>query len=133
MGTDLIWKKYTKIREILQDQNQYFKTTTYLSTLEVIIKEIDLNNNAEIKFRIQKFIEKIKKLKKFHIYEFQEINNKMYFTIDKENSEKFDQLINEYMSSQQFKNEGIIQYHSNPLSFNEILNLFEKKKMHLQN
>jgi len=70
MGTDLIWKKYTKIKEILQDQNQYFKTTTYLSTLEVIIKEIDLNNNAEIKFRIQKFIEKIRKLKIFHIYDF---------------------------------------------------------------
>ena len=53
MGTDLIRKKYNKIKEILQDQNQYFMTITCLSNLEVIIKEIDLNNNAEIKFRIK--------------------------------------------------------------------------------
>jgi len=53
MGTDLILKKYKKIKEILQDQNQYFMTITYLSDLEVIIREIDLNNNAEIKFRIK--------------------------------------------------------------------------------
>ena len=51
----------------------------------------------------------------------------MYFTIDKENSEKFAQLINEYMSFQQFNNEGIIQYYSIPLGFNKIFNLFEKK------
>ena len=116
-----IWNKYKMIKEINSNSN----IKTYLTRIEPIIKEIIPKNKNEYYLIIERLI----KLKEeLHIYEIIEENERIYLVIDN-NSEllsKIDKLI--LSNELNIMKEGIIQGHGNPITKEEILNLFKMEK-----
>ena len=115
-----IWDKYKLIKEINNNSN----IKTYITRIEPIIKEIIPKNNDEY-FLFKERIERIKEIIK--IYDIIEENDKIYVVIENEKEEilKFDKLI---MDECNIEKEGILEGHGNPVSKNEILELFEMEK-----
>ena len=118
--TSIIWNKYKVIKEI--DKNLNIKT--YLTRIEPIIKEIIPKNNNEY-FQIKERLESLKNIIK--IYDIIEEDDKLYIVIEneKEGLLKFDKLIKDEFNVEK---EGILEGHGNPVTKNEILNLFEMEK-----
>ena len=116
-----IWNKYKMIKELQSNEN----IKTYLTRIEPIIKEIIPKNKNEYYLIIERLI----KLKEeLHIYEIIEENGRIYLVIDN-NSEllsKIDKLI--LSNELNIMKEGIIQGHGNPITKEEILNLFKMEK-----
>ena len=116
-----IWNKYKKIKEINKNEN----INTYLTRIEPIIKEIIINNENEY-YIIKERIVKIKNIIK--IYDIIEEKDKIYIVI--ENNEEIIMKIDKMILSEELdiKKEGMLKGHGNPVSKNEIINLFEMEK-----
>ena len=116
-----IWNKYKKVKEIDSQSN----IKTYLAILEPIVKEITPKNKDDC-FMI---IERLEKLKEeYNIYEIIEENEKIYIVLEN-NAEilsKIDKLI--LSDELNVKKEGIMQGHGNPITKEEIMNLFKLDK-----
>ena len=116
-----IWNKYKMIKELQSNEN----IKTYLTRIEPIIKEIIPKNKNEYYLIIERLI----KLKEeLHIYEIIEENERIYIVIDNNNEllSKIDKLI--LSNELNIMKEGIIQGHGNPITKEEILNLFKMEK-----
>ena len=113
-----IWNKY-KITKILK-LGQNIKT--YLANFEPIIKEI-IPKDAENKFQIYEYFDKLKE--ELKIYEIIEENDKIYLIVmhDEKINKRIDDIIllNEYS----IKKECILEEHGEPVTKEEILNLFK--------
>ena len=116
-----IWNKYKVIKEI----NKNSDINTYLTRIEPIIKEIIIKNENEYN-KIKERLERIKKIIK--IYDIIEEKDRIYIVID--NNEEIMMKIDKMILSEEVEivKEGIIKGHGNPVSKNEIKNLFEKEK-----
>ena len=108
--------------EILKEINTNSGIKTYLTRIEPIVKEIipkDINEYVIIKEKI----EKIKNIIK--IYEIIEEKDKLYIVMDNNNklADQFDELM---MSDElDFKKEAILKGHGNPITKEEIIDLFK--------
>ena len=114
-----IWNKYKVIKEIDSKLN----IKTYLTRLEVIVKEIICKDDYNI------IIEKLENLKEeLNIYEIIEENEKIYVVV--ENNEEILSKIDKLILSDNLdvKKEGLIQGHGNPITKEEIMNLFQFEK-----
>ena len=116
-----IWNKYTLIKEINSNSN----IKTYLAKLEPIIKEIipkDENDYYIINERLEKIKEQL------NIYEIIKENERIYIVLD--NNEEVISRIDKLILSDELdvKKEGIIQGHGNPITKDEIMNLFNMDK-----
>ena len=116
-----IWNKYKILKEIKTNSN----IKTYLTRMEPIVKEIIPKNKIESEI----IFENLKELRdRIKIYDIIEENDKLYIIIDnnEEAISEFDKLI----TSEEFKikKEYILKGHVNPISKNEILDLFKMEK-----
>ena len=107
--------------EILKEINTNSGIKTYLTRIKPIVKEIipkDINEYVIIK-------EKIEKIKNIKIYEIIEEKDKLYVVMDNNNkvTDQFDELM---MSDElDFKKEAILKGHGNPITKEEIIDLFK--------
>ena len=116
-----IWNKYNIVKEI----NSNSKIKTYLTKIEPIVKEITPKDEDEYYI----IIERLEKLKQqFNIYEIIKENEKIYIVL--ENNDEVLSKIDELILSDELdvKKEGIIQGHGNPITKEEIFNLFNMDK-----
>ena len=116
-----IWNKYKIIKEIDSKSN----IKTYLTRIEPIIKEIKPKDKDDY----YKIIERLDKLKEeLNIYEIIEENEKIYIVI--ENNEEILLKIDKLIISDELniEKESIIQGHGNPITKEEIFNLFKLEK-----
>ena len=116
-----IWNKYKIIKEIDSKSN----IKTYLTRIEPIIKEIKPKDKDDY----YKIIERLDKLKEeLNIYEIIEENEKIYIVI--ENNEEILLKIDKLILSDELniEKESIIQGHGNPITKEEIFNLFKLEK-----
>ena len=116
-----VWNKYEKINQIYENSN----IKTYLSRIELNIKEIIPENIDEyelIREKIEFFQNKIK------IYDIIEEEDRLYIVIenDKEISTQIDNLI--LSKESDIQKEGILLDQGSPVSKNEILNVLNKEK-----
>ena len=118
---ETIWNKYKIIKEINTNSN----IKTYLTRIEPIVKEI-IPKNIEDYNRIKEHLEELKSQLK--IYDLIEENDKFYIVIDNNDKllSKIDQII--LSDKLNIQKEGIIEGHGNPITKQEILNLFEMEK-----
>ena len=110
---------------MIKEINSNSNIKTYLTRIEPIIKEI-IPTNKDDYYRIYERLEKIKE--ELNIYEIIEEYEKIYIVIDN-NDElllKIDKLI--LSNELDIIKEGSIQGHGNPISKDEILNLFKMEK-----
>ena len=116
-----IWNKYKLIKEI--DKNSNIKT--YLARIEPIIKEISYKDKKEYLIILER-LERIKN--KIKIYDIIEEENKIYLVIDNNNEiiSEIDKLI--LKDEMILKKEGILKDQGNPVSKNEIIELFNMEK-----
>ena len=116
-----IWNKYTSIKEIDSKSN----IKTYLAKIEPIVKEVILKNKSEY-YKITERLEELKE--ELNIYEIIEEGEKIYIVI--ENNEEVLSKIDKLLLSGEptIKKEGIIQGHGNPITKEEIFNLFDLDK-----
>ena len=116
-----IWNKYTIIKEIDSKSN----IKTYLAKIEPIVKEVILKNKSEY-YKITERLEELKE--ELNIYELIEEGEKIYIVID--NNEEVLSKIDKLLLSEEpnIKKEGIIQGHGNPITKEEIFNLFNLDK-----
>ena len=119
--TITIWNKYKKIKEV--DNNSNIKT--YLARIEPIIKEISYKNMNEY-LLIREKIEKIKN--KIKIYDIIEEEDKIFIVINNNNEiiSEIDKLI--LKDKIEIKKEGILKEQGNPVSKNEVDELFKMEK-----
>ena len=115
-----IWSKYKIIKEINTNSN----INTYLTRLEQepIVKEIITKDKDEYDV----ISERLEKLKlKINIYEIIEENERIYIVID--NNEEILSKIDKLILSDELdiKKEGIIQGQGNPITKEEIMDLFK--------
>ena len=116
-----IWNKYKKIKEL--DKNSNIKT--YLARIEPVIKEISYKNKNEYLIIIER-IERIKN--KIKIYDIIEEENKIYLVIDN-NNEIISEIDNLILKDEIIlKKEGLLKGQGNPVSKNEIIELFNMEK-----
>ena len=116
-----IWNKYKIIKEIDSKSN----IKTYLTRIEPIIKEIIPKDKDDYYI----IIERLDKLKEeYNIYEIIEENEKIYIVL--ENNEEILLNIDKLIISDELniKKESIIEGHGNPITKNEIFNLFKLEK-----
>ena len=109
------------IKEVQSNSN----IKTYLARIEPIVKEIIPRNKDEY-YIISENLEKLKE--ELNIHEIIEENGRIYLIIDNNNEicSKIDKLI---LSNQlSIKQEGIIQGHGNPITKDEIFNLFKMER-----
>ena len=114
-----IWDKYQKIEEIKSES----KIKTYKARIEPLIKEItpDKNEYSLIKERI----EIIKK--KYKIMEIIEEKDRFYIVLNDDNLiSKIDNLI--LTDELNIQKEGKIKGHGNPITKDEIINLFKMEQ-----
>ena len=117
-----IWNKYTIIKEI--DSNENIKT--YLTRFEPIIKEI-MPKNKDQYFAIIEYLETLKK--HFNIYEIIDENDRIYIVIDKNNDELLSKIDKLVLSDElDIKKEGILYGQRNPITKDEINELFKMEK-----
>ena len=116
-----IWNKYKIIQEINSNSN----IKTYLARLEPIVKEI-IPKDKDDYHKISERLNILKKEK--DIYEILEEDNKIYIISDnnKEILLKIDELI--LSEELNIKKEGIIYGQGNPITKEEIDELFSKDK-----
>ena len=116
-----IWNKYTKIKEINSNSN----IKTYLVRIEPIIKEI-IPKNKNYYYIIRERLEKLKN--KINICEIIEENERFYIVIDNNNelSSKIDKLL--LSDKLDIIKEGILQGQLEPITKDEIFNLFKMDK-----
>ena len=113
-----IWNKYKLIEEIDSKSN----IKTYLTRLEPIIKEIIPKDKDEY-YTIYERLEKLKE--QLDIYEIIEENERFYIVIDNndETSSKIDKLL--LSDELDIKKEGILYGQGNPITKEEIFDLFK--------
>ena len=108
--------------EILKEINSNSKIKTYLTRIEPIVKEI-IPKDKDDYYIIS---ERLKQLREQpNIYEVIEEKERLYVVIDsddKEISSKIEELI--LSDDLNIKKEGVLQGHGNPITKEEILNLF---------
>ena len=116
-----IWNKYKIIKEIDSKSN----IKTYLTKIEPVVKEVIPKNKSEY-YKITERLEELKE--ELNIYEIIEEGEKIYIVI--ENNEEVLSKIDKLLLSGEptIKKEGIIQGHGNPITKEEILNLFDLDK-----
>jgi len=116
-----IWNKYKIIKEIDSKSN----IKTYLTKIEPIVKEVIPKNKSEY-YKITERLEELKE--ELNIYEIIEEGEKIYVVV--ENNEEILSKIDKLLSSEEpnIKKEGIIQGHGNPITKEEIFNLFNLDK-----
>ena len=119
--TITIWNKYTKIKEINHNSN----IKTYLARIEPIIKEISYKNMNEY-LVIKEKIEIIKN--KIKIYDIIEEEDKIFIVINNNNEtiSEVDELI--LKDKLEIKKEGMLKGQGNPVSKNEVDELFKMEK-----
>ena len=117
-----IWEKYQKI-ELIENKS---RIKTYSAKIETIIKEIIPEDKKDY-YRIKGRLAKIKK-KKYKIIEVIEENDNFYIVMNKDVdlSSNIDDLISK--DELIIQEEGKIEGHGNPVTKNEILNLFKMEK-----
>ena len=118
-----IWNKYKIIKEI--NNNIHTNIKTYLTRIEPIVKEIIPKNIDEYSL-IKEKLEKLKNIIK--IYEIIEENERFYVIIDNNDEiiSKFDKLL---LSEELIvKKEGILKGQGNPISKEEIFDLFKMEE-----
>ena len=119
-----IWDKYKKIKEI-ESNNSNIKT--YLVSIQPIVKEIIPKNKDDYYIIIER-LEKLKEEEELNIYEIIEENEKIYIVL--ENNEEILLKIDKLIISDELniKKESIIEGHGNPITKDEIFNLFKLEK-----
>ena len=116
-----IWNKYKIIKEIDTKSN----IKTYLTRIEPIVKEVIPKNKSEY-YKITERLEELKE--ELNIYEIIEEGDKIYIVL--ENNEEVLSKIDKLLLAEEPKieKEGIIQGHGNPITKEEIFNLFNLDK-----
>ena len=110
---------------MIKEINKNSNINTYLTRIEPIIKEIIINNEIEY-YKIKERLEIIKKAIK--IYDIIEEKDRIYIVMD--NNEQIMTKLDKMILSEKLdiKKEGILLGHGNPVSKNEIKDLFKMEK-----
>ena len=119
-----IWDKYQKIEEI-KSESKIKTIKTYKAKIEPIIKEIIFQDKKEY-YKIKRRIEIIKK--KYKVLEIIEEKERFYIVINNKEeliSEIDNLILKDELTIQE---EGKIEGHGNPITKDEILNLFEMEE-----
>ena len=114
----LIWNKYKMTKELGSGPN----IKTYLATLEPIIKEI-IPKDKDSQSAIYDYFEKLKD--ELKIYEIIEEDDRIYLVAEKdeETNKKIDDIIS--LDEYNIKKESILEGQGDPMTKEEILNLFK--------